>query len=362
MPPLLRFIFKRIFIALITLFILTIVLYGTIAITPIEMRVALYMPQNINLQVLFNNPKALENLKQRIISDYHLNDPFPVQYMIWIKNFFTKNWGYSPSLKQEVLPALLRRAPATAELAIYSLLLLIPLSLACGIAAAANKDKAIDYVVRLFTLGFMFIPLFILALLLLAIFYVSLKWFSLGGMGLDLFFIGTSFRTYTGLMTVDALLNQRFDLFLRTLQHLTLPVVTLVFSQWALLTRVTRTALIEELKKDYILSAKAKGASEHTILWNHALKNALGVFLSNTALSAASFVTGVFIVERIFLWPGVSDMALRSGSYQPDAPAVMGFTVYSVIVVLIIMLVMDILQVILNPYISRDVLEYSNAK
>lgn len=362
MPPLLKFITKRIFAALFTLFILTILLYGTIAITPIEMRVALYMPDNINLQVLYDHPQAIENLKQRIIEEHNLNAPFPVQYIKWVTSFFTQNWGYSPSLKQEVLPALMLRAPATAELAIFSLILLIPLSLFCGIAAAANKEKVIDYTVRLFTLGFMSIPLFILALFLLAIFYVSLKWFSLGGMSHDLYLLGSTFRSYTGLMTVDGLLNQRFDLVLKTLQHLTLPVITLVFSQWALLTRITRTALIEELKKEYILSAKAKGASEHTILWDHALKNALGVFLSNTALSAASFVTGVFVVERIFLWPGISDMALRSGSYQPDAPAVMGFTVYSVMVVLLIMLFLDILQVIINPYISREALEYSNAR
>jgi ABC-type dipeptide/oligopeptide/nickel transport system permease component len=92
------------------------------------------------------------------------------------------------------------------------------------------------------------------------------------------------------------------------------------------------------------------------ILWRHVFKNTLSVFLANTALSAAGIVTGVFIVERIFLWPGVSDLLLRTGTFVPDAPLVLGFTIYSIIMVLAIMFILDIAQAVFNPLISQEVM------
>jgi ABC-type dipeptide/oligopeptide/nickel transport system permease component len=139
------------------------------------------------------------------------------------------------------------------------------------------------------------------------------------------------------------------------LKRLSLPVLTVTASQWAFLSRITRNATIEELQKDYITGARARGASHHQILMNHVLRNTMSVFLSNTAMAAATIVTGVFIVERIFILPGVSDLLFRHDAFVPDPVAVIGFTFYCVIMVLIIMLILDVINAAVNPLISREV-------
>ncbi|MGA9397109.1 MAG: hypothetical protein WBV22_02515, partial [Anaerolineaceae bacterium] len=107
---------------------------------------SLFMPGNVPLRILLDE-EAYGRLRDRIIEQNHLNDSFPTQYGIWLSNFVTHNWGYSPSLGQEVLPALLDRSPATAELTIYSMLLIIPLTLFSGIQAARKKDKPTDLLI-----------------------------------------------------------------------------------------------------------------------------------------------------------------------------------------------------------------------
>jgi len=361
MLSLLRYLAGRLFFAVITLFLLSIVLYGIIYLSPLDMRVSLFMPGNVPLRILLDE-EAYGRLRDRIIEENHLNDSFSTQYGIWMRNFVTHNWGYSPSLRQEVLPALLDRSPATAELTIYSMLLIIPLTLFSGIQAARKKDKPTDLLIRGLSMAAGTIPLFIMAFFLMTVFYINLKWSSLTGLDMGLLQSNGSFHPYTGLMTVDGLLNGRMDITLTAIRRLMLPVLTITASQWALLTRITRSATIEELQKDYVLAARSRGASTHLIIGRHVLKNTLNVFLANTALSAASIVTGVFIVERIFLWPGVSDILFRTGSFVPDASAVIGFTIYSVIVVLFIMLVLDLLQASINPLISEGMIGGSDGQ
>jgi ABC-type dipeptide/oligopeptide/nickel transport system permease component len=109
------------------------------------------------------------------------------------------------------------------------------------------------------------------------------------------------------------------------------------------------------LQKDYAIAAKARGASRCRIIMNHVLRNTLSVFLANTAISAASIVTGVFIVERIFVLPGVSEIMYRQGGFIPDAVAVIGFAFYCVLTVLAIMLILDVINAAVNPLISREV-------
>ncbi|MGB8252369.1 MAG: ABC transporter permease [Anaerolineaceae bacterium] len=329
--------------------------------SPLDMRVSLFMPGNVPLRILLDE-EAYGRLRDRIIEQNHLNDSFPTQYGIWLSNFVTHNWGYSPSLGQEVLPALLDRSPATAELTIYSMLLIIPLTLFSGIQAARKKDKPTDLLIRGFSMAAGALPLFIMAFFLMTVFYINLKWSSLTGLDLGFLQSNGSFHPFTGLMTVDGLLNGRMDITLTAIRRLMLPVLTITASQWALLTRITRSATIEELQKDYVLAARSRGASTNLIIGRHVLKNTLNVFLANTALSAASIVTGVFIVERIFLWPGVSDILFRTGSFVPDASAVIGFTIYSVIVVLFIMLILDLLQASINPLISEEMIGSSDGQ
>lgn len=185
----------------------------------------------------------------------------------------------------------------------------------------------------------------------MSIFYVGLRWFPIGRSGiLDVTLRRATFTPYTGLLTLDGLLNGRLDITLDAFRHLVLPVFTLSLSHWATLGRVTRVAMIEEIDKEYITAARARGLYNRSIIWRHAFRNALPPALTSSILSAASLVTGVFVVEVIFNIKGLSELITKGmGSITPDTPLALGFAVYSVLLVMPIMLILDLLKAIVDP-------------
>lgn len=245
--------------------------------------------------------------------------------------------------------------PVTAELTLWSVLLFIPLGIVSGAVAAWRRGSAPDHSFRLLAFIGTSIPPFIMGLMLLAIFYVGLRWFPIGRLAVASEFVvkSASFKTYTGLLVVDGLLNGRSDITVDALRHLVLPVFTLSLAHWATLGRVTRAAMFEELNKDYITTARGKGLSWRKTVWRHALQNAMLPALNSSALSAASLVTGVFVVEVIFALPGVSALLGVStryfGSLMPDVAAMMGFAVYGVLLVLPLMFILDVVQAFIDP-------------
>jgi ABC-type dipeptide/oligopeptide/nickel transport system permease component len=350
MPPILKFIFTRLFSLITTLIIITIVLYGLIMLTPVEVRASLYFPKNFR-QGMTEEEK--QHIIEQIIINRHLRDPFPVQYLSWIRNLAQGDWGYSYTLGDEVLPNLLRATPVTAELTFYSLILFIPLGLVSGAVSASRASQKIDDTLRLAAFTATYLPPFILALVLLSIFYVGLYWFPPERLSTEISqeVRSPSFKTYTGFITLDGFLNGRPDVSGDAARHLVLPVITLSLLHWATLSRVTRATMIEELKKEYITAARGRGITHRRVVWRHAFRNVLAPSLTSIALSAASLFTGVFMVEVIFNFHGLSGVIVRGVSSVPDVPAVMGFAIYSVIIVLFVMLVLDILTAWLNPLI-----------
>jgi peptide/nickel transport system permease protein len=334
-------------------------MYLVVYLAPVDVRIDLFMPKNLGPRM---TEEAIARLRERIAEKNHLNDTFVVQYWYWGKNFLENQWGYSPSLQEYVLPAVLSRSPVTIELTFISMLMIIPLSLASGMYAAYKKDKASDLLVRVLSATTAYIPLFVLAYILLAIFYVNLKWTTLSSLDISWLASTEGFRPYTGMSLLDGLLNGRMDIVLKAIKRLVLPVLTITATQWAYLSRIIRNATIEELQKDYVLGAKARGASRLQVFTKHILRNTSSVFLSNTAMSAASVVTGVFVVERIFIIPGVSDILFRHSSFLPDAVAVIGFAIYCVLMVLIIMLILDLINAAVNPLISQEVTGVSDVE
>jgi len=349
----LTFLSRRLLLIPITLFIITVILYGIVMLMPLETRVSLYMPQSNSMAEGWQ-----ERMREKIITTHHLDEPFPVQYVYWLRSLVSGDWGYSPMLNSDVLPQLAKRTPVTIELILYSLLLQIPLGLVAGIVAAQKKNKAVDVLTRFFAFFAASMPDFIMAFMLLATFYIGLYWFPPERLSTASHLVVTSaaFKNYSGLMTVDGFLNGRPDISLDAFRHLVLPVFTLSFAHWATLTRITRTQVLEEMGKEYITAAYARGVNEHMAVWRHAFRNTLGPALNASAVTAATLVTGAYVVERIFNLKGVSDLITRYGPMVPDAPAVLGFSIYSTIIVLFIMLTLDILQAILLPHIKEEII------
>jgi ABC-type dipeptide/oligopeptide/nickel transport system permease component len=351
LPPMLKFLIRRLSSVLITLLVITAIIYGIVMLSPAETRARLYMGRRTRT---FMPPELEKRTIERIIREHGLNDPFPVQYLRWASRLLQGDWGWSPLLRSDVLDALLVRTPATAELTFYSLLLFIPLGLVSGAVAGWKRDRTADHGFRLVAFIATSIPPFILGLVLMSIFYVGLHWFLPGRLGAleGLVVRSSSFKTFTGLLTIDGLLNGRLDISLSAARHLVLPVVTLSLVHWATLGRVTRASMIEELGKEYIVAAHARGLPRRRILWQHALRNAMVPGLTSSALSAASLVTGIYVVEVVFAWPGVSKL-ITSSMWQPDTSLAVGFAVYSVVVVLMVMMILDVAQAIADPRIRE---------
>ena len=349
--PVLKFFIHRLWVVLATLLVVTAAIYGTVLLAPVESRAQLYLGHRLRA----NLP---EDILQRhidwIIQEQGMDDPYPIQYVRWLGLLIQGEWGWSPTLRADVLKALLARTPATVELTLYALLLFIPLGLTSGAIAGWKRGRGADQGFRLFAYIATSIPPFILGLVLLSILYVGLHWFMPGYLSTseNMVVKSDSFRSYTGLITVDSLLNGRIYVFWDGVRHLAMPVFTLSLFHWATLGRVTRASVIEEVNKGYITAAHARGVPDGRVLWRHAVPNVLVPSLTTSALSAATLITGVYVIEIVFHWPGVSKL-ITTIAWQPDVALATGFAVYSVLAVLAIMILLDIVQVVVDPRLRR---------
>ena len=353
MPPFLQFVIRRLLYSLLSLIVITMVLYAGIMLTPPEARARLYLSPGKG------GDRASEQYIQSIIDSNHLDEPFLIQYMFWVKSLLSGSWGYSPTLHSEVLPSLLHRTPATLELAICSLLLLIPLGLAGGLMSGWRPNGVFDGIFRALAFLGTSVPAFILAMVLLSIFYIKLGWFPPGRLDVttELDMTRSGFVEYTGALLLDSLLNRRLDIFLIGLRHLAMPVFTLGIYHWATLGRITRSTVLNERGRDYITSARARGVRETRLIWRHALRAVLAPALTTIVLSAASIATGVFVIEIIYNLAGISQVIVIAMHSSPDAPAALGFAVYSVVMVLGLMMILDVIQALVDPRVRDEVLK-----
>jgi peptide/nickel transport system permease protein len=302
-----------------------------------------------------------------IISRYGLDDPVHLQYYYWmvgktdpqtgetIGGVLRGDLGFSRTGREPVSEMLKRRFPATLELAIWAMFPIIAGGIWMGIKAALNHNKLIDQISRvLATLGWS-IPTFVFALVMLLIFYARLDWFQPGRLstqfGLEVSRGG--FTQYTNMMTIDALLNLRFDIFLDAFKHLVMPVITLAVVQWALLLRVTRSSMLEEMRQDYVRTARAKGLHERSVINRHIRRNALIPVITISGATLAGLMNGVVVTEVIFNYPGLGQMA-AAAAVQLDVLTMLGFALFNGFLFVGAYLVIDILYVVIDPRIRLN--------
>lgn len=351
MPPLARYLLVRLLLVPLSLLVVTATLMGLLTMVPPEVRAMLYLSKRDQESAYNMDLVQLHQLTERHIQLHHLEDPFPVQYANWMVSVFKEGGGYSPSLKGEVFETLIRRTPVTAELTLYSLLLFIPLGIVSGLRAGWRPGGRLDSCFRFGAYVATSMPPFITGFVLLGIFYVFLNWFPPGRLGTAMSqqVLSPEFRHFTRLITIDSLLNGRLDIFVDSVRHLVLPVITVSLVHWATLGRIVRSTIIIEGRKPYLTAARSHGIPERRLLWRHALRNVLSPALSSSALAAASLFTGVFMIEIIFNLKGVADLIVHGSRTGLDVPIAMGFSVYSVCIILVIMFVLDALRAILDP-------------
>ncbi|WP_195270389.1 nickel ABC transporter permease [Eubacterium sp. 1001713B170207_170306_E7] len=258
-----------------------------------------------------------EELLAETREEMGLNDPFLVQYGNWLKGFVTGDMGTSYSSKTPVSAVLLDCLGPTLELAAASLILMLVISIPLGILAAVYQNRFPDYLVRgLSFIGVSF-PGFWIGLVLLYVFGLKLNWFPIATSG-------------TGFM------------------KLVLPAVTLAIAMSAKYTRQVRTAVLEELRQDYVAGARARGLKESAILWREVLPNAMLPLVTLLGLSLGSLLGGTAVVEIIFSWPGLGKMAVNAIAAR-DYPLVQGYVIWIALIYMVINLLVDFSYGYLDP-------------
>jgi peptide/nickel transport system permease protein len=273
-----------------------------------------------------------------------------VQYVQWVTNLLKGDWGYSPSWREPVLEGLLRRVPATLELMLFAMVPAILLAVILGRLAARRRGALPDHLVRSAAfLGWAFPP-FILALILMNVAYARTGWFppERASLSAELVINGDGFRTITGLLTVDSLLNGEPRVFWDAIRHLVLPATCLALAEWALLTRVMRSSVLDVQSQDYMTTARAKGLSEKQVFRRHATRNALLPVISTAGVTPTLLITGVVVVEVIFNFNGVGRWAVQ-GFLNTEIPVTVGFALFSCTVTVLASLLADLLYAVVDP-------------
>lgn len=292
-----------------------------------------------------------------IIDQYGLEDPWYQQYGRWLGQVFQGNLGYSRTSREPVLTTLRKRFPVTLELALLAIIPVIGIGVLMGTSAALNRDKFFDQFTRVVSVIGWSLPTFVLGIWLLVIFYGGLGWFQPGRVStqfaVQMAGESSGFTNYTRMLTIDALLNGRFDIFLNALKHMVLPVVTLSVVQSAQIMRVMRSSLLDALGQDYVRTARAKGLPEKVVTHKHARRNALIPVITLSGFVLIGLVNGVVITETIFNYPGLGQWAATAAT-NLDYASVLGFAIFTAMMVVLANLLVDVLYGIVDPRIRYD--------
>ena len=309
-----------------------------------EMRASLYV----------KDPRQMGALEE-VIRQYGLRDNVFKQYGRWLKNVAHGDLGYSPSANMPVSQAIKEYLPATIQLAFVTSLFVVFFGVWFGSASAVHKDKWQDVAARFISVGGFSLPIFVLGLILLMIFYGQLGWFAPGGYSVqtDVLIHSGMFKTYTGFLLIDALLNGNLRVFWDVLSHLVLPAVTLCIGSFALMVRVMRSSMLEELNKDYVRTARAKGLNKFQVVYKHAGKNAIIPVITLASIQFIRLLGGTVIVETIFDYPGIGRFGVIAAQ-QLDIAGILGFSLMVAVLFVLGNLLSDILYTAVDPRIRLE--------
>ena len=292
--------------------------------------------------------RAPESVKAEFRERLGLNQPLPLQYVNYLSSLLRLDLGSSISDQgREVWQVIQQYFPATAEVAVCSMIVAITVGIGVGIFSASRPGTVFDLGGRLFGIITYALPIFWAGMIVQLIFAVQLGWFPLGGRFPA---SATPPTGFTGLYTVDSLLNGNFNQFLTALYYLTLPSLTLGILLSGIFERIVRVNLKQTLKADYVEAARARGIQERTILLRHALKNALIPVITVMGLTFASLLGGAVLTEVTFSWPGLANRLYEAIQLR-DYPTVQGIMVFFGAIVVIASIAIDIINALIDPRI-----------
>lgn len=277
------------------------------------------------------DPLAGPQVRKQEAARLGLDRPLPVQYITWLLNVLHGNLGYSYENNRPVLQNILERLPATLLLAGSALLLAYILGISLGVFTALRPYGKLDAAGAVVSVLGISVPGFVLALLVIFVFALKLGWLPAGGM--------TTLGGEGGLADL--------------LPHLVLPVVSLAIFDLAVVTRYTRASMLDVLTEDYIRTATGKGLTRMRVITRHALRNALTPLVTLAGLSLPSLFGGAVVIEVVFQWPGMGQLAVNS-VLSRDYPTLLGLSLVFSILVVIGNLLADLAYTLLNPRLRDE--------
>lgn len=290
--------------------------------------------------------KATPEVYNRVYLELGLDKPVWQQFVEYLGKLLSGDFGTSFSTSRPVLTDLLAFFPATLELATIGLVIGIALGVPMGVASAYWHEKWPDHLFRIVGLIGYSVPIFWLGLVGLFVFYYKLGWVSGPGQ-VDVFFTGIVDRM-TGSILIDAAIAGEWEVFWNAVSHMALPALLIGYYSLAYISRMTRSVMLDQLSREYVLTARLKGASEFTVVVRHALGNAAIPLLTVIALSYGGLLEGSVLVETIFAWPGIGNY-IYSSLFAADMNAVLGGTLLVGIVFVLLNMLSDVLYTVLDP-------------
>jgi len=276
-----------------------------------------------------------------------LDRPIYVQFLDFVKGLLTFDLGMSYTQRMPVGQIILPRLPATIELSFLSILVALLIGIPVGIISAVKRFSLLDKLGTFFSLLGVSMPGFWFSLLLIIFFSATLEWLPIAGRiehGFDV-------RSVTGFLLIDTLLGLDFRAFFDVLKHLIMPSLALGMTSAALIMRVMRSSMLDVIRQDYVLFARAKGLSARLVILKHALRNALISTVTVAALQMGHLLAGNLIIEFIFGWPGIGQLVVKS-IYARDYPLVQGVVLVYAFAFILMNFVADLLYTYLNPRVE----------
>jgi peptide/nickel transport system permease protein len=288
-----------------------------------------------------------EEMVAEFRAKWGLDQPLYKQYATYLKNLLRGDLGVSIRTQRPVGEDLLRYFPATIELAVFGMVFAVSFGMLFGTISAIKRNTITEQVLRGISILGVSAPSFLVALSLLYVFYLTLG--ILPGPGRISSRISPP-APWTGFYLIDSLAAGNWGLFIDSLRHLILPGICLGMFTMGLITRTTRSSLLEVLSQDYIRTARAKGLRERNLIRSHALGNALLPVVTVIGMGFSNLLSGVVLIETIFAWPGIGQYAYQSAQ-NLDFPAIVGVSLLIALNHVVINLGVDILYGLLDPRI-----------
>ena len=290
--------------------------------------------------------RALPQVYARVRAELALDEPLYVQFWIYISKVLQGDFGTSVLTSRPVLEDILRFFPATIELATLATLAGVLLGVPMGVIGATHHGRWPDHLIRVVGLVGYSVPVFWLGLVGLLIFYARLDWVA-GPGRLDVFYEDIV-EPVTGLLLIDAAIAGDWDVLGNAFSHILLPASILGYFSLAYISRMTRSFMLEQLRQEYVVTARAKGLSERRVVWRHALGNVMLPLVTVIALSYASLLEGAVLTETVFAWPGLGRY-ITDSLFNVDMNAVLGGTIVVGAVFIGLNLLSDMLYRLLDP-------------